>query len=221
MKAELMSKPMARFAGALALLVAGSAGPLVAQGQETAAAAHHRAECRLAAQVLRTGEPHTKRSWAVGYVANCSDEGPAVLAEQWRNRGSEHLEELVRASGRIRDARLYGQLRQTAADRSQPAAVRAGAMLVLARYVDPGSAVWLTDLVPPDSIRRVPLIGASTTATGQLTGAQPLDAPVSAQVLALLESIAAARAEEPREVWYAAAVLARRVRSDINLGRGH
>lgn len=92
-------------------------------------------------------------------------------------------------------------------------------MLVLAKYVNPGSALWLTDLVPPDSIGRIRLVGASTTADNQLVGAEPLVNPIGESVLALLDEIAAARSEEPREVWYAAAVLACRVRRDIELGR--
>lgn len=191
------------------------------QGSEISAAARHRNECRLAAQVLRSGEPHTKRSWAIGYIASCAEEGAEVLAEQWRSAvlNQQDLERVTRGSMRLRDARLYNGLRMAAADRSRPAAVRVAAMLVLAKYVDPGSALWLTDLVPPDSIGHIRLRTASTTASLQLVGAQPLTAPVAGEVLALFERLAAARSTEPREVWYAAAVLARRVRSDIELGR--
>lgn len=206
-----------------AVVVLGAAGPLQGQGNETSAAARHRSDCRLAAQVLRTGEPHTRRDWAIGYLANCGSEGPAALAEQWSagELDREALDRIVRSSMRIRDARLFEQLRTTASDRSRPAPMRVGAMLVLHRYVDPGSGLWLTDLVPPDTIRRVPLVGASTTATGQVDGAHPVTTPVAPTVLALLDDIAAARDEEPREVWYAAAVLARRVRADLELGRAH
>jgi len=206
-----------------AVLLFGAVAPLQGQGSETAAAARYRNNCRLAAQVLRTGEPHGRRDWAVGYIAGCGDEGPVVLGEQWRTAAfeGEFLDALVRSSMRIRDARLYEQLRATAADRTRPAPARVGAMLVLARYVDPGSALWLSDLIPPDSIRHIRLVGASTTATWQRTGAQPLTTRVAPAVLALLENIAAARTEEPREVWYAAAVLARRVEADIALGRAH
>jgi hypothetical protein len=211
-----MSNAIARAAGTVGLLIC-SALPLQAQDRPPETV-QHRNDCRLAAQVVRTGEPHTKREWALGYVSNCANEGPAVLAEWWRE-GSEPAEvpDLVRSSGRIRDARLYRSLTEAVADRSRPGAVRVGAMLVLAKYVDPGSAVWLTDLVPPDPITYIRLIGGSTTARNQLVGAEPIES-VAASVLALLDEIAAARSSEPREVWYAAAVLARRVRSDIESG---
>lgn len=144
-----------------------------------------------------------------------------MLAEQWRGIAAcgPQLERLVRATWRIRDRRIYQQLRETAEDPSRPSAVRVGAMLVLAKYVDPGSALWMSDLVPPDSIRRIPLLAATTTSYAQLTGPEPLPGPIGASVLDVLEGIASARGTEPREVWYAAAVLARRVRKDIEIGR--
>jgi hypothetical protein len=214
-----MSSNIVLAAGTLGLLIC-SALPLRGQGNETSAAVQHRNDCRLAAQVLRTGEPHTKRDWALGYASSCAGEGPAVLAEQWRGFSDpSRVAELVRASGRIRDARLYGALTETAADRSRPTAVRVGAMVVLAKYVDPTSAVWLTDLVPPDSIVRIPLVVGSIIDGGQMAGSEPLTNPVAVPVLALLNELAAARTTEPREVWYAAAVLARRVRQDIENGQ--
>lgn len=197
--------------------------PLSGQGNETSAAVKHRNQCRLAAQVVRTGHPQPHRSGAIEYVAHCENEGPVVLAEQWQTLGGggQDLEDLVFSSKRVRDNRLYQALSRTAADRSRPAAVRAGAMLVLVKYVDPASAIGFSDLVPPDSIVHIPRVGGSTTANNQVIGAVPVPGPVGAAVLALLESIGSARSEEPREVWYAAAVLARRVRSDIELGRAH
>jgi hypothetical protein len=209
-----------RMVGALVAAFCATA-PLSGQASETAAAARHRNDCRLAAQVLRTGNPAGRRDWALGQISSCEAEGPVVLAEQWRGiaPGGPQLERLVRATWRIRDRRIYQQLRETAEDPSRPAAMRVGAMLVLARYVDPASALWLSDLVPPDSIRRIPLLAATTTSYAQLTGPEPLPGPIGASVLDVLEGIASARSTEPREVWYAAAVLARRVREDIKIGR--
>jgi hypothetical protein len=219
-RTRTMHSAIARAAGTAGLLVC-LALPLQAQGIESPDSVQRR-NCRLAAQVLRIGEPHTERKWAHGYISSCANEGPAVLVERWQEGNEpEEVPDLVRASGRIRDARLYRGLTKVATDRSRPAAVRVGAMLVLAKYVDPGSAVWLTDLIPPDSIRYIRLIGSSTTARNQLVGAEPVASPVAGSVLGLLDEIAASRSSEPRVVWYAAAVLARRVRSDIELGVAH
>jgi hypothetical protein len=192
------------------------------QGGEHQLAVKHRNDCRLAAQVLGTGHPAPHREWALRYIANCEGEGPAVLAALWRSApNSGDVETLVRSSLRLRDARLYNQLRETAGDRSRPGPVRVGAMLVLARYTDPRNAIWLTDLVPPDSIRQIRLVPASSTGFHPLTGDVPLRGPIAPSVLTLLEGIAAARTSEPREVWYAAAVLAKRVRRDVDAGFAH
>lgn len=197
--------------------------PLNAQNEEVALNAKRRNECRLAAQVLDTGHPRPHREWALRYISRCENEGPAVLAAQWRNApvaGAE-LEAIVWSSLRLRDARLYDQLRATAADHSRPSSMRVAAMLVLARYTDPRNAIWLSDLVPPDSIRRIPLVLSSSTGFYPITGEVPLSGSIAPQVLALLDEVAAARSKEEAPVWYAAAVLAKRLRRDMEAGHAH
>lgn len=217
-----MGKNMLRSIAAAAALLIVSALPLTAQGQDTALAAKHRNDCRLASQVLTTGHPNTHREWALNFIGSCGSDGPAALVVQWRafsNSGAE-LDQLVRSSARLRDARLYRQLRETAQDNSAPPAVRVGAMLVLSRYTDPNNAIWLTDLRPPNPVRRIPLIGSSGVDNAQVDGDEHVG-PVASEVLTLLDGIAAARQTESTEVWYAAAVLARRLRRDIEAGFAH
>ncbi len=196
--------------------------PVWAQDADPSLQARHRNNCRLAAQVLETGHPHTHRRWALGRIAGCAVEGPVVLASLWRGiPAGDEVAPLVRASLRLRDARLYQQLRETAIDRSRPGEVRAAAMLVLTRYTNRQNAVWLSDLVPPDSITRIRLVNASTIGFEQVQGSSPLNEPIAAPILALLDGIAAARATEDRVVWYAAAVLAKRLRQDIDSGSAY
>ncbi len=52
----------------------------------------------------------------------------------------------------------------------------------------------------------------------QTRGDAPLTDPIAASVLSLFEQIAASRETEPVEVWYAAAVLAARLKRDIEAG---
>ncbi|HZG41742.1 MAG TPA: hypothetical protein VEY93_02185 [Longimicrobium sp.] len=197
--------------------------PLHGQEGRTDIEVRFRNQCRLAAQVLDTGHPHPHREWALGYIGNCENEGPAVLASVWRTAsvGGEDLTSVVWSSLRLRDARLFQQLRATATDRTRPVPMRVAAMLVLARYTDPRNAVWLTDLVPPDSIRRIPQVLSSGTGFYPIPGAVPMEESVAVPVLALLEQLAAARNTEERAVWYAAAVLAKRIRRDIERGFAH
>lgn len=195
--------------------------PAWGQGNDVSREAHRRNQCRLAAQVLTHGQPADKRAWAQEYITRCGDEGPAVLARQWQEVGDDSAQvvALVIGSPRIRDARIYNALRTIAEDRERPERVRVGAMIVLAKYVDPQIGIGYPDLrAPSGEIRRIPLVLNWLTHAGQIAGTHPLPGPVSQEVLATLQRIAASRQTEDRAVWYAAAVLARRVERDIRSG---
>lgn len=85
-------------------------------------------------------------------------------------------------------------------------------MITLARYVDPSIAIDLSELRAPEGeIRRIRFYGGTAIDVARVPGAQPLG-PIRDDVYSLLNTIAADRSGEPRDVWYAAAVLARRVR---------
>lgn len=211
-----MLKIMRSFCLSVVVLIS---APLHGQGGDTEIDVKRRNNCRLAAQVLRSGHPHPHWDWALRYIARCEGEGPAALASVWRTApASGEMDRLVWSTLRLRDARLYQQLRETATDRSRPGPLRVAAMLVLTRYTDPRNAVWLTDLVPPDSITRIPLVGSSGTGYFPIEGDVPLTGPIAESVLALLDEVAAARDSEQEAVWYAAAVLGRRLRRDIEAG---
>jgi hypothetical protein len=94
-------------------------------------------------------------------------------------------------------------------------------MLVLARYTNSGNAIWLSDLVPPDTVTRIRLVPSSGIGFGHIDGEVPLREPIAASVLVLLDEIASARQSEDKVVWYAAAVLAKRLRSDIAYGSAY
>jgi hypothetical protein len=169
---------------------------------------------------MKQGPTHPRHNWAVSYVEFCPDEGPRFYAGQWRAAAADTaaLEQLVFYSARIRDGRIYTATDDAARDGSRPVEVRLAAMLLLAKYVDPANGLSIASLTPPDSISHIPLRTGWRTDTWAADGAEPLG-PVAANVATLLRSIAANRTGEPRAVWYAAAVLARRVESDIAHGR--
>ncbi|HEX8394550.1 MAG TPA: hypothetical protein VF665_19540 [Longimicrobium sp.] len=205
-------------AGVLAILILGSEMPCAAQqnSRDAGVEARIRNECRLASQVLRARHPATKLQWAAELAPFCPASGPQALAGWWRAvpDGPAEFDDLTRASMKVRDGELYSALLGIAGDPARPARVRVAAMLVLSKYVNPGTGVWLTDLVPPDSIRRIPMALGSTTYTSYAQGHVPMPTGISPQILALLERIAADRSGQPREVWYAAGMLAKRVRFD-------
>lgn len=175
--------------------------PLAGQEADAAVAAKHRSNCRLAAQVLETGRPDPHREWALRYIGECEGEGAIVLGRLWQTvAGGAEVEPLVWSSLRLRDARLYQWLRETATDRSRPGPVRIAAMLVLARYTEPENAIWLTDLHPPDAVGRIPLVGASSSGYHAVDGDVRMTQPVAPAILALLDAVAAARGTEETSV---------------------
>lgn len=194
-----------------------AAFPVSAQsGGENPAMIKHRNDCRLAAQVLTTRTPRTKLVWAREYIQHCEEEGPAAIAQDWRLVSADTSEvlHLMRASTAINDRRIYEQARIVALDRSRADVVRVGAMHVLDKYANPYNGGWFWSVRPPaDPNRRV------VPATGSVLGVQAVDGPVPVTgsvrepVLQLFEQVAAARANEPRTVWYAAAALAKRMGS--------
>lgn len=198
-----------------ALLLIGSATSARAQGTDHSAEMRKRNNCHLAAQVLATGHPQAREEWSRVYIVNCEDEGPAYLSSQWRTAPADTaaLRILIAGSTRMRDARVYARLRETAEDASRPDPVRVAAMIALAQYVKPAISIDLSELRVPDGpITHIRFYGGSAVDVVHVPGAQPLG-DVSAEVRTLLNRIAADRSREPREVWYAAAVLSRRVGS--------
>jgi hypothetical protein len=119
------------------------------------------------------------------------------------------------ATMRVHDGALYSELLAVADDPARPPQVRVATMLALAKLTNPGIGVPLRSLTPPDSIRRIPMALGSTTHAPYTVGPIPIPPGYRLQVLALLERLAADRTGQPREVWYAAGMLAKRARADL------
>lgn len=205
------------FALVLACAAALSLMPLESRAQDQGAntlMVKHRNDCRLAAWIQITGQPHTKRDWARGYIANCENDGVLGIVHEWRNvpSGTAAVVQLMRASTAIRDMRIYEQARSVAVDRSRADVVRVGAMHVLDSYVDRHHAGWFGSRPPADGqVRRVYPANALLVHAPYTNGPVPLVGSVRGPVLQFLQHIAAARAAEPVTVWYAAAALAKRL----------
>ncbi|HEX8670240.1 MAG TPA: hypothetical protein VF710_00045 [Longimicrobium sp.] len=178
----------------------------------------HRNDCRMAAQVLITGEPRTRREWALDYISNCEHEGPPAIVQEWRTVPGDtaSVVKVMRASTMIHDARIYEQVRAVVLDRSRPDVVRVGAMHVLDNYVDPHHVGWFSavPVVGAANVQVLPAGGVVTHAP-YTNGPVPLTGSVKAPVLDLLQRIGAAREVESVSVWYAASALARRIQQEI------
>ncbi|MDB4951307.1 MAG: hypothetical protein JWM27_3956 [Gemmatimonadetes bacterium] len=105
-----------------------------------AADVHLRNDCRLARQVLTTGEPHTRSAWALDRISLCDETGPEALASLWASprRDTVGLGHLIAVSAKLRDARLDATLRQIAGEPTETRARRLAALEVLVSWAVPG-----------------------------------------------------------------------------------
>jgi len=167
---------------------------------ERASDVHHRNECRLAGQVLQTGNPRPKREWAMEAIRSCDPEiAVPSLVRSWANAPDDtaHLMRLYRAGRRYRDARLYTAVRSVASDPARPRTVRIAALANLAAQVDPRIAMDLNLLRPITGLRgRWQSIWFWDNHGSSVDGAVPLPAGARADVRRIADAIAKAPARD-------------------------
>lgn len=145
-----------------ALWAALAADCLVAQSRE-ASDAQHRTDCRLAAQVVRTGHPAPHRDWAFGVIRECSESGPQALAARWRTAPPTQADELVllvSATRAFHTREVFDAVAAVARTRSNDQLVRVYAMALLQSYARPGTSLSVDDLLQPPQNGRPPRIYA-------------------------------------------------------------
>lgn len=128
--------------------------PAAHLGAQSNQDAHLRNDCRLAAQVLRTGNPAPHRVWAMETIARCGDlGGPAVVATVWTEPPNDTglLERLYSASYMLRDRRITEAAAGAARNGALPQIVRLNAIRVLAAHAEPRYMLSVADLTPVES----------------------------------------------------------------------
>lgn len=122
---------------ALGTTATGNAG-----AQVSTDSVHLRNDCRLAAQILQSGEPANKREWALGFVPNCGASGVAAIAEKWRanenSNDSSLLVELRVAAFHLSDRTLFETFLGTAGSSSASSQARIESWRYLLRFSNPG-----------------------------------------------------------------------------------
>jgi hypothetical protein len=184
---------------AVALIVVSSA-PATAQDAERQQKreredVHLRNDCRLAVQVLMSGQPANKREWALWRINDCDESGPPVLARMWRGvtADSAALAEAIYYSVQLRDRRVYDTVSSIARDRTAPALKRAAALHLLGRWARPGFMLAYRQFFTPayesqqGRAQEVVFVDHDT----QIDGAEPLPAAVRADVIRLARDITA------------------------------
>lgn len=198
-------------AGCLGIAVASA--NVSAQSSERPADVQLRNDCRLAAQVLRTGHPAPKAEWAMKMIANCAVDGPPVLAQLWSAPAldSARAEQLLDASTRLRDDRLADAALRVLQTTTHPEAARLAGLILLVRYADPYAGLAVPLLVPPAGwvpgrpVRSIP-VGLSPHENPQLRGEVPLPPDFVDETLAVLRQLGISE-PNPRVRWAAAGLV--------------
>lgn len=204
---ELLTFRLVLVAVAMALAVSGAR----AQKPDAAKDQKHRAECRLAHQVLTQGQPADKRDWAVGKTRTCpSLGGEAIASELDRLRTvdqrTDELERVVLATSSFVDRRIVSRALDIASDAAAGTAARVQAIRVLSHQMAPSALTQYEQFVQPPSGPLVLKINIPTTG-GFTEGDQPVTAVDVQQIAETLERVAEDGAAAP-EVRNAAMLVA-------------
>lgn len=121
------------------LVFAAMAGPASAGAQTSVAASvRERNECRLATQVLSTGVPEAKFTWAVRRIDTCPQAGVALGRALLRTRAGSADEEAVVASANLLDDRhVLRAAVDVLGNRAAPSAKQLAALRVLVPLINP------------------------------------------------------------------------------------
>ena len=192
---------MRRSRGALiSLIVLGAvtlALPLTSTGaQANPDSVKLRDECRLAAQVIRTGQPAPKMQQSWDLIAGCPEAG-AVSAMALRRLRSDsdpaHFSQVAVVGFNVRDAELFTAALDVAGDQGASTVARAESFILLVNQLTADRDVSYGELTQADTISGCPLgwledRGAPITLT-------PLPADAAQRATAVASSVS----ESPRE----------------------
>lgn len=185
--------------------------PRLATAQANPDSVHHRNQCRLAEQVITTGNPATHTDWAWLYIDACdpSERAEAYLAALQQVRKSSDLRVIHRAVMPIvwlHDGRLFEAAMQLAADPEAATPARVVAFVALARVKRPLAAARYEWFIGESDIGGVPAArcaGRSGHAVGVTPGTTPLPTNYREQIAEMARRIADAPSQ-PRDVRSAA-----------------
>lgn len=103
---------------------------------------HHKNDCRLAAQTLRSGHPGPKTEWALSIITSCGNDGATALAEAIRamriSTDTATLEYMRYQAGSFRDANVFAAVLEVAGDPGASVPARVYALLASQDIANPG-----------------------------------------------------------------------------------
>jgi hypothetical protein len=188
----MLSSPVARAVrlAMVATLAACFSSVAVAQTTKEKDDVHLRNDCRLAAQTITTGHPAPKMAWALSIIFMCDESGVPAIQSMWASppTDSVFLDQLVEASARDLDQRVYISVRTVATNTGSPLGLRIAALRVLASFVDASKFYYPANLLRPSPDSSLTILDDSGLL--QVVGSQPLAAGVNADITALFAALA-------------------------------
>ena len=170
-----------------AALVATAHVPLGAQSKSQDRDNWLRNNCRLAVQVITTGEPAPKKAWAYGFIQECPEAGDALASAWNRALSGDDLFDRQRLSARTLDSRILNAAVTVASDASRGVEERWSALVVLTALYAPRRSLsgyrW-------DEDHRNSSLGFIFDG-GQSLGSSPITTEDRARALAAVRQIAA------------------------------
>lgn len=167
-----------------------------------------RNDCRLAAQVLSTGQPAPHFEDALTTIARCGSEAVSPLLSMWTAAPSDRDEllPLIMATRRVAAPPIADRLFDLMGEPSAPLDVRLAAIMVTVTWADPHAWPTFDDLRSrgPDSMK---LRGWVTDHGAPMSGRESLEPGFVDRLRSALEAIAAS---DPSEEMVAAAAIALR-----------
>lgn len=158
------------------ILAAGLSSTAMAQADADAgnARVHHRNNCRLAHQVLVSGQPASKYEWALGYSTGCGalgGEGLATVLPRYRAVAGPggQLEKVVEAAALLTDGRVFDAALTLAEDREAGVGARVQAIRIVYHQLNTATfQVYEAFVNDPWKTKTgyIPLVGSEASSIG-------------------------------------------------------
>lgn len=174
------------------LLVLAACAPRMVLAQDRPDSVHHRNDCRLAAQVISTGQPLPRREWALAVIQGCREGGPALARAMQESRLSSdtaYLNSLTWPAIRLRDGEIFQAAMQVAADRGASTQARVFAIRTLMWSMYPGGGLDYADLADLVQGRPRSCFGPGPSTHTSVTQGTALPADFVARAKALAKTL--------------------------------
>lgn len=153
-------------------------------GQTNPDSVKHRNDCRLAAQVLATGNPAPRYQWALEMAWNCAEAAPMIaqrLEALANSLDTAALNALTAPTIKLRDGRIFAAALRVAGSKTATPEARAFAVRTLIYAMRPGGGITYAALINPDA----GCFGGGPSPHQSITPGAPLPADYVQQVNAL------------------------------------